>query len=181
MSNLLDKLHNDHKNFSKLLKYTELQLGRVKDCEVVDFETLLIALEYMKDYSDAIHHPLENVLFGYFLEHYDLDREEIDHLMNEHEGMPQLTDKIIEMLECVISEMPVERRLFCERLAEYIDVKKKHMNHEESAIYPSLYKNMKEEDWQALNDTLSNTTDPLFDQPIKKNYQLLLARITAAI
>ena len=135
----------------------------------------------MKDYSDVIHHPLENIVFNYFLEYYDVNHDDIAHLMNEHEAMPELTKKIIYMLECVISEMPIERNLFCERLTEYIDVQKQHLNYEESKVYPCLSSNMKEHDWQALDVDLNKVDDPLFDQPTDKSYQLLLSRVTAAM
>lgn len=181
MSNLLEKLHDDHRNFIKLLKYIELQLECVRDCEVVDFDTLLIALKYMKDYSDVIHHPLENIMFNYFLDSYDLNRDDITHLMNEHKEMPELTKKIIYMLECVISEMPIERNQFCEHLSKYIDIQKQHLNYEESKVYPCLSSNMKEHDWQAIDVGLNKPDDPLFDQPADKSYQLLLSRVAAAI
>ncbi len=181
MSNLLDKLHNDHKNFIKLFRFIELQLQRIKDCEVVDFETVLVSITYMKDYSDAIHHPLENIIFKYFLDHYDIHHDPIVRLMNEHDDMPLLTERLIEMLQCVVSEMPIKRDEFCDSLSEYIEIQKAHMNLEESDVYPILYETLNEIDWMALSDELNNAHDPLFDTPKSESYKLLLNMVTAAI
>jgi len=181
MSYLLDRLHNDHKNFAKLLAYIELQLDCIKKCDVVDFETILIAMQYMRDYPDEIHHPLENVIFSYFIQHYDFSHKAIKELMHEHEGMPKLTEKIISMLEYVVSETPVNRDEFCEFLTEYLDVQKAHMNAEESKVYPYIYEAMQEDDWKQLQNEIQESNDPLFEQPRDENYRLLLKKINAAV
>ncbi len=181
MSQLLDILHEDHKNFIKLLTFIESQLECIKNCEVVDFETILIAMIYMRDYPDKIHHPRENTIFQYFLQKYDTSNDEILELMNEHEGMPQLTEKIIDMLERVVSEAPINRYEFCENLSEYLDVQKEHMNLEESAVYPAINENMKDSDWSILAEELSIIPDPLFHEPKDEKYSLLLHKISAAV
>lgn len=181
MNNLLDKLHNDHKNFIRLLTYIEHQLQIIKDCDLVDFQTIQFSIEYMKDYSDVIHHPQENIIFKYFIEHYDLNHNVIHGLMDEHEIMPTLTEKIIDMLECVISDVPISRAEFCEKLSEYINIQKNHMDHEESDVYPILYKEMTTEDWKALTSQYEDINDPLFGHPENKKYQELLNNINSVI
>ena len=181
MDNLLDKLHKDHVNFINLFTFIESQLQLIKDCQIVDFETILLSLEYMKEYSDEIHHPLENIIFKYFLEHSDDRHDEIIQLMNEHEDMPLLTGNIINMLQSVVAEMPIKRGDLCDSLSGYIDIQKEHMNHEESDIYPVLYANINENDWQTLGAELDDVNDPLFDIPRNESYQLLLNKITESI
>ena len=181
MGNLLDKLHNDHVNFIKLLTFIERQLNCIKECEVVDIEKILFSVKYMKDYPDAIHHPLENIVFTYFLEHYDYCCDEIIELMQEHEEMPLLTETVINMLQCVLSEQPIGRKELCDKLSIYIEIQKAHMNHEESKIYPVLYEIMKDEDWQGLDKTLNVSNDPLFDVPRNEDFQSLYETITAAM
>ena len=181
MENLLDKLHLDHVNFIKLLTFIECQLDHIQNCEIVDFETILFSMKYMKDYPDAIHHPLENIVFNYFLNQYDQLRDEIAELLHEHENMPLLTDKVVDMLQCVITEEPISRHLLCENLARYLDVQKAHMNREECEIYPVIYKIMKDSDWKALDETLTVSNDPLFDVPRNESYQLLFKTITSSM
>ena len=181
MVNLLDKLHNDHKNFIKLFAFIELQLQYVKDCEVVDFENILNSIKYMKDYSDEIHHPLENIIFKYVLDRYDADQDVINQLMEEHETMPQLTERLINMLQCVVTEMPIKRDEFCDDLSSYIRIQKTHMNHEESNVYPSLYVHLNANDWQAISKEVNHVNDPLFDAPRNENYQSLFNKITSTI
>ncbi len=181
MTELLDNLHDDHKNFVKLLEFLESQLNCIKNCEVVDFELILMAMIYMKEYPDEVHHPQENIIFNYFLEHYKDSHDDILALMQEHVSMPQLTDRIIDMLESIVCETPINRDEFCEHLAKYIDVQKQHMNQEESAVYPAIYEHFKPDDWKNLNMQLDNVPDPLFHDPTEKKYSQLLLKVSTAM
>ena len=82
MQHILEKLHKDHKNFSKLLEFLEQQAKLLKDCERIDLELILDALRYMQEYPDFIHHPLEDVLYKYVLEHFDEVHNELVFLLH---------------------------------------------------------------------------------------------------
>lgn len=181
METILDTLHNDHVNFIKLLIFIENEIDKIKKCELVDFETMLLCMKYMKEFPDAIHHPLENILFEYYLKHYDDHRDEINALFHEHEEMPVLTENILHMLQSVLAEEPISRDALCENLSKYIDIQKSHMNHEESVIYPVLYSAMKDNDWKKLHDLKEVSVDPLFGKNKKESYQSLFTIITASI
>ncbi len=181
MENILDALHDDHKNFIKLLNFIESEINKINNCEIVDFETILLCMRYMKEFPDAIHHPLENSIFEYFIEHFDSHREEINTLFHEHDAMPALTEDIIDMLQSVLAEEPVSRKVLCEKMSKYIDVQKSHMNHEESIIYPLLYNKMKDSDWTVLHNSINFDTDPLFGVNKKECYYSLFTIITASI
>ena len=116
MTTILDKLHEDHINFSKLLVYLESQLALLENCESPDLNTMVEAIEYMKNYPDYIHHPLENVVFKYYLDHYEKDNKDVQELLVEHEEMPLLTNKLLEILESVLADVPQERSLLCNNL-----------------------------------------------------------------
>ena len=67
MKNILNKLHNDHINFSKLLAFLEKQHHLLEDCIRSDLSSTLDAIKYMKEYPDYVHHPLENIVLNIFL------------------------------------------------------------------------------------------------------------------
>ncbi len=181
MSNLLTDLHDDHKNFIKLLRFIERQLAHIEHCDVVDLEIILIAMQYMRDYPDAVHHPHENLVFDYFLEHYPDHREVIKRLIKEHKTMPVLTEKIIDMLESAVMETPISRETLCQKLHEYINTQKEHMDLEESDVYPLLNNIMQESDWQSIQNKLTDTKDPVFHEPDQESYHLLLHKINSSI
>ena len=181
MGNILDSLHTDHKNFSKLLSYLDHQVTCIKDCEVVDFDTIMLCIKYMKEFPDAIHHPLENIIFDYFLQHHGSYKEEIKSLFHDHEEMPVKTEKILTMLQSVLAEEPINRDSLCDTLSTYIEDQKAHMNYEESTVYPELYKKMNDNDWKTLNEFIEVNDDPLFGDNKKERYESLFTIIKSSL
>ena len=116
MKPILDKLHKDHINFFKLLEFLERQAELLKDCEHIDLELILDALRYMKEYPDLIHHPLEDIVYRYFLEHFNEVHNELIFLLHEHDELPDLTNKLIEMIQAVSANEPQDR----EKLYHYL-------------------------------------------------------------
>ena len=177
VTTVLDKLHKDHINFSKLLVFLENQLKLLEDCESPDLNTMVEAIEYMKNYPDLIHHPLENVVFQYYLDHYDSKNKDVHHLMEEHEEMPLLTNKLLGILASILADVPQERTVLCDNLKAYINAQKEHMNAEEAKIYPQLSSSLNEQDWKNINSELVDVEDPLFGQQVAQSYQRLRLHI----
>ncbi len=177
MKPILDQLHKDHINFVKLLEFLEDQMQQLKDCKHADFELILDALRYMKEYPDLVHHPLENVVFKYFLDHYDEVHNELNLLLHEHDELPELTNRLIEMLQAVLANEPQEREKLYRYLEEYIGAQKQHMNKEESPVYPAIDSRLGENDWQNINSELAFIVDPMFGSKTKHCYQELLQKV----
>ena len=177
MENILEKLHKDHLNFIKLLEYLEQQYHLLEDCMRSDLSSTLDAIKYMKEYPDYVHHPLENIVFKYFIENYSEAHDEIVELVHEHEEMPHLTNKLLEMLEGALADVPQSREELSVYLKEYISVQKEHMNQEEAHVYPILNEKLDEKDWKRINSELAHIEDPLFGKRVEKSYQELLQQI----
>ncbi len=177
MKPILDKLHNDHINFFKLLSFLEKQLHSLEKYEPVELEAMHDAICYMKEYPDAVHHPLEDVVFKYFVTHYDKAREEINELLSEHEGLPLLTEKLSLMLQDAAADFPREREELCDCLQEYISTQKEHMNQEEANVYPVLDEILNEEDWKQIDSELAQVEDPLFGKQVERSFQGLLYKL----
>ena len=177
MKPILDKLHNDHKNFSKLLFFLEKQLQLLKNNRHSDFSLTLDAIKYMKEYPDYVHHPLEDIVFKYFIKHHEEAHDKITELLHEHDEMPKLTETLLEMLEGVLAEVPQNREELCAYLNKYITIQKEHMNQEEAHVYPILNSKLDEQDWVRIDSELANIEDPLFGKNVEKSYQGLLQQI----
>lgn len=179
MKPILDKLHNDHKNFSQLLSFLEKQLNLLEEeeYEYSDFTSIFYAIKYMKEYPDYVHHPLENTVFKYFLEHHTEAHEKINELLHEHDEMPILTEKLLNMLESVLADVPQKREDLCACLKKYISIQKEHMNQEEAHVYPILKSKLSEDDWKKIDSELAHIEDPLFGIKVEKSYLGLFQRI----
>jgi len=177
MKNILNKLHNDHINFSKLLAFLDKQYHLLEDREHSELSSVLDAIKYMKEYPDYVHHPLENVVFKYYLDRYEGAHEKITELLHEHEEMPLLTNKLIDMLEGALADVPQSREELCTYLNEYISIQKEHMNEEEVQVYPVLSSKLDENDWKNIDTEFAHVEDPLFGEKVEKSYQGLIQQI----
>ena len=176
-NSILEKLHNDHINFSKLLEFLERQYHLLEDCERSELSSVLDAIKYMKEYPDYIHHPLENTVFKYYLEHYEDADEKVSVLLHEHEKMPLLTNKLIDMLQAALTDVPQSREELCAYLDKYITIQKEHMNEEEAHVFPMMKTKLDEDDWKKIDNELTHIEDPLFGNKVNKAYQGLIQRI----
>ncbi|MEJ2115012.1 MAG: hemerythrin domain-containing protein [Gammaproteobacteria bacterium] len=177
MENIINKLQNDHKNFVKVLRFLERQYQLLEDCDRSDLSSTLDAIKYMKEYPDYIHHPLENVVFKYYLEHYEGAHEKIIDLLREHEELPVLTNKLIEMLQGILSDVPQKREELCADLNNYISILKEHLNEEEAHIFPIINSKLGENDWKNIDTELAYVEDPMFGEKVEKAYRGLVQHI----
>ena len=51
----------------QVARVLEQQLLQLEDCKKCDLSATHDAIRYMKEYADYAHHPLENIVFKYFL------------------------------------------------------------------------------------------------------------------
>ena len=177
MKTILEKLHSDHINFSKLLRFLQQQQHLLEECKISDLAGMYDAVRYMKEYPDYVHHPLEDVVFRYFLKHHGQQHESIGELLHEHEGMPALTERLLEALQNAQGGLPQDREELCKMLEEYISVQRKHMDEEEAHVYPVLNSSLSPRDWQEIDDDLARVEDPLFGKKVQESYRRLFQQI----
>ncbi len=62
MGSVIDRLGRDHRNMRVVLELLEESLGAHAWGEPADLELLGLIADYMLDYPDRVHHPLEELL-----------------------------------------------------------------------------------------------------------------------
>ena len=63
LSTLLDDLRQDHRNMAVLLNLLEREIGHIHEGQAADEELMQDIMRYMTCYSDAVHHPKEDILY----------------------------------------------------------------------------------------------------------------------
>jgi hemerythrin-like domain-containing protein len=61
---LLTELRQDHRNMAVLLNLLQEEALRLEQHDRPDYELLLDIMRYMTVYSDAIHHPKEDLVYA---------------------------------------------------------------------------------------------------------------------
>ena len=62
LADLLNDLREDHRNMSIMLDLLSSQIEHIRDGERPDYELIHDIMRYMTVYSDAVHHPKEDLL-----------------------------------------------------------------------------------------------------------------------
>lgn len=122
-------------------------------------------LYFEHHFADRIHHPLEDRLFEAVLLKglTPTERHLAFRNLGQHEEIVTMTNELSTMVrrgqQDPLSGIP----LFCEHVAEYLALQRRHMTFEETHMFPLLVSRLDNEDWNQLSDTLQkqfSTNEP---------------------
>ncbi len=164
---ILKRLHTDHARTSQVLRVLEQQMDRFSSSDgAPDFGLLRELVEYVVEYPDAIHHPLEDRLFGYLLGKGATPAEERLVLSNldQHVEIKAGTRKLLTDIRAILngSVMPADQLRM--DVAAYVDLQRAHMLIEEGQLFPLATRLLSADDWARLETELGAIQDPMFDQ-----------------
>jgi hemerythrin-like domain-containing protein len=91
MADLLDDLHEDHRNMAVMLDLLERETGRIREGEKPDYELIHDIMRYMTVYSDAVHHPKEDLLYSGMQAEEPKLAKSLERVEPEHREIAELT------------------------------------------------------------------------------------------
>jgi hemerythrin-like domain-containing protein len=174
---VIDDLHQDHINISRVLDLLEQQLARMKADERPDYFLMSKVVEYIQEYPDTFHHPQEDAIFTVYLESHEKGQDELESLRREHEELSKLTTDLREAVDCMFHGGVVCRDDFVWQVEDYIQRQRAHMDREESEVFPMLEKTLTAADWARVEEIMPNQADPVFGSSLKSQYDTLYRRI----
>lgn len=177
---MLKRLMHDHKHIAVLLNVLKNKQMKLSEGESINFSVVRDIVEYMQGYAERCHHPIEDIIYAYYLAHKTNDT--IDKLSAEHESVIQSSATLMATLNLILSDIVVAREKLIVDFAEYVALQERHMQMEEREIFPLLAKSLTEQDWQVieLECQKSLIDDPLFLDREQKEFEDLRAYLTAS-
>ncbi len=173
MHNLIDQLHLDHINFSKVLNLLTQQYELICSEEAPDYVLTAKILDYIHNYPDRIHHPMENAIFKEFLKTNTEIQEKLSELMREHQEITQMTHHLKEIIDGILDGALISKEELIQQLNHYIERQRCHIDTEESHVFPVLQEKLNSIDLQRVTASLSSKDDPLFGESVKQGYEAL--------
>ncbi len=174
MPDIIEQLHTDHINVSKLLDLLEREIETLHKKENPDYATMLDAMHYMVNYPDLVHHPTEDVVFEKLKERDPDTAAEIDHLTAEHRLLADKGTKFLEFLRYIENETAMVSRQAVEAQGQdYIALLRKHMSNEEGRIFPRARQVLGKKDWRAISAAVKKQEDPVFGKIVAEEYRSL--------
>jgi hemerythrin-like domain-containing protein len=169
--------HADHTNFGRLLAMLERELETVGGNGTPDYQLMLDILYYIEHYSDALHHPKEDLVFARVGERNADVRELVAALSRQHVDLREMNETLQRELEDVVNGSIVSREHITALGQAYIGAFREHMRTEESRILPLADLVLTGRDWDEVDTTMANFDDPLFGHHVQERYAALRQHI----
>lgn len=178
MSQVMDKLHADHINTTKLLDLLSRQLDVLHEGGTPDFVMLIDLMHYMTNYSGLLHHPKEDLVFTRMVERDPGTRQVVDGLLEEHRTLARIGEQFLGNLRGAVSELLVDREALERQGREYVRILRGHLDREESDAFPKARALLTDDDWVEIENTLQSKDDPVFGPVVEDEYRSLYDYLT---
>lgn len=155
--------HEEHVYFNQLLGLLHKQLDRFHRGEQPGYELMMDIVSYLRDYSDRIHHPREDVAFARLAKRCPDLELMLARLSQEHRVIAHAGESLVKLLQAVLGGAIIQRAEVEVAAATYLVYYGNHIAKEEEDVLARAAKELTKEDWEAVRTAVPPTRDPLFD------------------
>ncbi|MFM9968055.1 MAG: hemerythrin domain-containing protein [Burkholderiales bacterium] len=177
MKNPLEAWHIDHAYFYRLLALLQKEVDGFHFGAQPNYELMLDIIGYLRDYSDQIHHPAEDVAFARLARHCPDMELSLSRLNQEHRVIAQAGETLRQYLNAVQNDVIVPKAQIEIAAATYLVYYIHHIAKEEEDVLPRAAKFLTPADWEAVASAAPQGRDPLFGGAEEERYKVLRRRI----
>jgi hemerythrin-like domain-containing protein len=160
MVEIIEILHQEHRNIEKLLRVMEQELSVFDRGERPDYEVFGAIIEFFKKYPDSCHHPKEDIIYTKFKARDPNRAASIADLDAEHrEGAVRLR-RVAQAIENVLDDQEVLREDVDRIVRDFIDNERKHIALEDEVVFPAIVDTLQPADWADVALTLADRYGP---------------------
>ena len=152
---MLARLLVEHDHILKTLNFLEMQFLELCRGGTPDYSLMQSILEYIQEYPEQVHHPLEDKIFSILLDRVN-ETGLIQELIAEHAELEIETRKLGESLK-LLENGTVTREQLKKQLSTFLVRQRQHMYIEEEKVHPLIESVLTKEDWDRVQSAL-----PLF-------------------
>lgn len=177
LADLLRDLREDHRNMSIMLDLLSQQIDHVRDGERPDYELIHDIMRYMTIYSDAVHHPKEDVLYSAMRAEKPELAEGLERVGPEHRNIAETGEALRHDVEAVASGAAVTRECLIRDATEYVHTLRKHIAWEEEDLFRRASDLTREEKEMFIDISNFDQLDPVFGPQREHSFENLLRNI----
>jgi hemerythrin-like domain-containing protein len=157
MKNATTHWHGEHLQFNRLLERLGEEVDRFATAERPNYELMLDIITYLREFTDRVHHPREDVAFARLAERLPELRPRLKRLQQEHRIIANAGETLRNHLSAVLAGSIVARDTVEAAAAIYLVYYANHIAKEEEEILPRASAMLTREDWAAV---LAAVPDP---------------------
>jgi hemerythrin-like domain-containing protein len=132
---LLSELRQDHRNMAVLLNLLQEEIRRVEGDEQPDYELLLDIMRYMTVYSDAIHHPKEDLIYTGLRTDQPSLADGLERVVDDHEELAELGGQLRSDIESIVAGTAIPLHRVLDDTRSYVHRLRQHMAWEEEDLF----------------------------------------------
>ena len=167
-------LSDEHRYLSLLLETLEEQLNATDLTAAGDFFLIQDIVHYMHEYTDAVHHPTEDLMFDKLVQRNPDRARDVAHLRKDHDAMHKETARIQKLLDTATRRRtPKAAEAVRATTDKYIGRLRTHIQFEETELFPAAIQCLANRDWHAIDVSLEAKQDPLFGPTVQRDYRVL--------
>jgi hemerythrin-like domain-containing protein len=176
---MLSIIHKDHVNMIQLLKILKTKIHLLEQGKEIDYRLIKAIITYLRSYSDKYHHPMEDLIYDYYLKFRVVPDQVANRLSQEHILIKQVTIELDELIDMILLDAIVPNEQCIEKLTHFVDIQSAHLNYEEQDILPKIQQSLTKDDWHQIEQQWHHDiySDPLFGENISDQYKALAERI----
>jgi hemerythrin-like domain-containing protein len=150
---MLARLLVEHDHILKTLNFLEMQFLDLCRGGTPDYALMRSILEYIQEYPEQVHHPLEDKVFSILLDRVD-ETGLVRELIAEHAELEIETRKLRESLKLLENGSVTSGQLM-KQLSTFLIRQRQHMYIEEEKVHPLIERTLTRDDWDHLQSSVS--------------------------
>lgn len=178
LSTLLDELRQDHRNMAVLLDLLEREVGHIHDGEAADEELMQDIMRYLTCYSDAVHHPKEDILYASMQRIEPGLARNLERVEPEHQRLAERGDALRRDIEASTAGTPIARKQLCDEARDYLRTLRRHMAWEEEDLFRRAAQLLQSHNEITIDVSKVDESDPVFGEVRQHSFSNLLEHIT---
>ena len=175
MMTVIDRIIKDHQHMARLLDYLDYEVTGYREGSehAPQLNIIIEALDYMHNYPDAFHHPLESRLMARLRPRLGNKEERLqfDMIEEQHKQITAMTQKLVESFNTVASDSVVPINLLLAEYTLYSELQREHMDLENKFMIPAMQSLLTTDDLVLVDNDLKQMSDPLFGSHLWEAYE----------
>lgn len=168
---------DEHAYFRRLLALLQKQVDVFHGGERPNYELMLDIVSYLREYSDQVHHPREDVAFARLAAKAPELALTLERLKQEHRVIANAGEALKELLAEILDGTVVPRADVEMAAATYLVYYDAHIAKEEEDVIARAGRALSAEDWAAVKNAAPSVKDPLFGEAPEERYRKLRRQI----
>jgi len=177
LADILSDLHEDHRNMTVMLDLLARETEHIREGEKPDYELMHDIMRYMTVYSDAVHHPKEDLLYGAMKKERPELAAGLEQVEPEHEEIARLGETLRNDIEAVASGAAVTRDRIIADATDYVQRLREHMAWEETDLFRRADALVQDESAMFVDISHLDHLDPVFGPERGHSFANLLQNI----